>query len=266
MEYQGNTHPGQCPSGNYFNCWWNTLNLAVSRDGGRTYRHARPPRQLVAASIRRYQPEAGVLGMFAASNIVRHSDGFHYVLFFRAMGDDLAGRGLAGNCVMRTRSLGKPRSWRAWDGSAFTVRFADPYRERATLANVCTPFPREVFWSWYLNITYNTYLGRYVALGLDDSEGWSPPQTGNAKGWLTLSTSRDLVHWTNSRRILAVESVRTWRYGDPPAIAYTVVLDPASKSRNFRTVGRRAYLYYTRFNNFAYDRDLVRVPIEFSRG
>ena len=49
-------------------------------------------------------------------------------------------------------------------------------------------------------------------------------------------------------------------------MAYPVVLDPLSPSRNFQTVGQRAYLYFTRFNNFGYDRDLLRVPIEFSNG
>lgn len=36
-EYQGHTHSGQCPSGKYFNCWYNALTMAVSTDGGASF-------------------------------------------------------------------------------------------------------------------------------------------------------------------------------------------------------------------------------------
>ncbi len=46
---------------------------------------------------------------------------------------------------------------------------------------------------------------------------------------------------------------------------YGTLLDPDSESRNFETIGKTAYLYYTRFNqgHSTLDRDLIRVPIEF---
>ena len=37
----------------------------------------------------------------------------------------------AGVCLMRTQTLGDPKSWRAWDGEGFNVRFIDPYRDSA---------------------------------------------------------------------------------------------------------------------------------------
>ena len=42
--------------------------------------------------------------------------------------------------MMRTNSLLDPSSWRAWGGSGYTVRFADPYTlEPGTeAAHVCT--------------------------------------------------------------------------------------------------------------------------------
>ena len=41
-EYQGNRHQGRCPSNTYSKCWYNTLTLAVSHDGGRSvYPNAR---------------------------------------------------------------------------------------------------------------------------------------------------------------------------------------------------------------------------------
>ena len=50
---------------------------------------------------------------------------------------------------------------------------------------------------------------------------------------------------------------------------YGSVLDPDSTSRNFETSGRHPYLYFTRLHYKAcvqtLDRDLVRVPIQFSK-
>ena len=39
-EYQGHTHPGQCPQASYFPCWSNTITLSVSTNGGQTFQHA----------------------------------------------------------------------------------------------------------------------------------------------------------------------------------------------------------------------------------
>ena len=80
-EYQGHQHPGRCPSGDLPECWYNAITLAVSRDGGSTFRDARPP---PAASGRgvpyRYVPDAGPYGFFGPSNIVRKDDGYYYAI------------------------------------------------------------------------------------------------------------------------------------------------------------------------------------------
>jgi hypothetical protein len=51
----------------------------------------------------------------------------------------------------------------------------------------------------------------------------------------------------------------------PAGSAFPSVIDPGSTSRNFETVGKTAYLYYTQFHytncQQTLDRDLVRVPI-----
>jgi hypothetical protein len=52
-------------------------------------------------------------------------------------------------------------------------------------------------------------------------------------------------------------------------VAYPSVLDSDSTSRNFETTSKRAYLYFTRSNYKScrgfLNRDLVRMPIEFSK-
>jgi hypothetical protein len=46
---------------------------------------------------------------------------------------------------------------------------------------------------------------------------------------------------------------------------YASIIDHEDTTINFERTGRTAYLYYTRFNDGGLDRDLVRVPITFSR-
>jgi hypothetical protein len=67
---------------------------------------------------------------------------------------------------------------------------------------------------------------------------------------------------------MEAEAVWTYQCGDPNPIAYPVLLDPNSPSRNFETTGQSVYLYYTRFNyqncQMNLDRDLIRIPIQFN--
>jgi hypothetical protein len=173
-------------SGVFEACWYNAVTLALSSDGGQSFRHARPPPgNLVAALPYRYKDGAGPFGVFQPSNIV-YKDGYYYSLVYtqryRAQEN--------GTCVMRTKSLADPTSWRAWNGDKFDVTFVNPYRAEVAA-------------------------------------------------------------------------------GDRDPVYYPSVLDPTSKSRNFETTGRRPYLYFTRFHyrscNQTLDRDLVRLPIKFSK-
>ena len=47
-EYQGLSYPGRCPSGEYLRCLWVAETLAVSTDGGESYRPLGPRNSLVA--------------------------------------------------------------------------------------------------------------------------------------------------------------------------------------------------------------------------
>ncbi len=62
--------------------------------------------------------------MFSPSNIVAHDGWLHAFVFAEALGAQRRGA-----CLMRTRDMTDPTSWRAWDGRGFAVRFADPYAE-----------------------------------------------------------------------------------------------------------------------------------------
>ena len=260
-EYRGHTHPGQCPSGDYFDCLDTSITLAVSRDSGATFADvSEPPGHLVATLPHQWMAGAGPFGIRNPSNIIKGKDGLYYA-FSNVSQYDTQRQWV---CLMRSDDLSDPASWRYWDGTGFDGRFINPYVETASglFANVCGELALDqIGASLNDSITYNTYLGRYVLVGL------SADQVGGRELWgIYYSFSDDLIHWSH-RKPLA-EMPLPWTVGNPGAdlsILYPALLDPASDSRNFETTGKTAYLYYTRMNRGAgsLDRDLIRIPVEF---
>ena len=264
-EYQGHTHLGQCPSGMYQKCWYNSITLAVSHNGGDSYAHAQPPAHLVANLPYTYAPDSGPYGVFNPSNIIHNdTDGYYYTLLHLEQYRDQ----LWGTCVMRSSNLADPTSWRAWDGKGFNVRFVNPYLEPdASLAShLCQPVSRGEIQKMSESLTFNSYFKRFLLVGTAANHD---PITDRQVWGIYYSLSDDLIHWTPRRLIM--ETVTPWSYrcGDSHPILYPAVLDPNSSSRNFETTGKQVYLYFTRFNyascNTTSDRDLIRIPIEFSK-
>jgi len=260
-EYRGHTHPGMCPQDEYFPCWDNSITLAVSSNAGRTYEWAlEPPAHLVARFPYPYLAGAGPEGFRSPSNIIKGKDGYFYN-FFHVSEYNTQEQWV---CLMRTDDLSAPDSWRFWNGSAFKGRFADPYTDDISDPedHICPPVALEqIGASLNDSITYNTYLERYVLVGisadwLEEREVWG----------FYYAFSEDLVTWTRRKLLLEIEL--PWTVDDPGSdvsYLYPSLLDPDSTSRNFETTDKTAYLYYTR-NNFGHgslDRDLIRVPVEF---
>ena len=257
-EYQGHRHPGQCPSGEYARCWWNTITSAVSSDGGRTYVHGTSP-ALVATYPYRYVPDRGSFGAMSPSNIVRNDgDGYYYA--FVSVKEQPQGASNTNHlCLIRTKDLAAPSSWRAWSGgTTFSTTFIDPYRSSADPADhLCRAVSPDSLGDFPLgSLTFIPEAKQWLLVGAID-EGFY------------YSTSSDLVNWTPRRLLLAAPLPWTWKCGGPDPIHYPSVLDLASTSRNFETAGKTAYLYYTQFHTQncqqGPDRDLVRVPISITR-
>jgi hypothetical protein len=263
-EYHGHEHPGRCPSGEYLKCWYNVITLARSNDAGRTYRQPDGPAKLIAAVPYRYKPDAGPYGLFNPSNIVyRKADG-HYYFIARAEPYE---QQKYGACLLRTRYLADPSSWRGWDGSGFGTRFVDPYREAARPGgHLCEPVSPDQIAGMSESLTWNTYLGRYLLVS--PTNGYSPTQKRWVNGFY-YSTSPDLIHWSERQLLHEVTFPWTFACGGRPPVAYPSVLDPASGSRNFETTGQRPWLFFTRFHysdcNQTFNRDLVRVPLKLSK-
>ena len=263
MEYQGWRHApgGYCiRSGEPFSdkqkCWMNALTLATSTNGGSTFSHTAPPTHLVASPPRRWERGNGPLGFFQPSNIVRGADGWHYVTS-RIMGPAPQP---PGSCLMRTRNISDPTSWRGWNGSSFSVTFPNPYLNTLDPAeHVCQGIGVATLSE---TLTWSTYFKKWILIGSsDNADGSSGP------GFYYF-LSDDLINWSAATNVMEAELPWTWVCNDPSFVRDPSILDPASKSRNFDTTGQRPYLFFTRFNvvscSHGLDRDLIRIPIEFS--
>ncbi|HET8565707.1 MAG TPA: hypothetical protein VFL77_04445 [Solirubrobacterales bacterium] len=257
-EYQGNRHRGRCPSHRYLPCWYNAITLAHSGDGGRTYTEARPPRNLLAAAPYRYRPDQGPAGVFSPSNVVSGPGGAFYALV--RIRDPGVQRG---TCLLRTRQIGDPGSWRAWNGLGFGGRFSDPYRSRQRRRIPCTPVGRGKIAEMDESLTYNTALGAYLLVGLAPP---GPASLGPKARGIYFAISRDLVHWSERRLVTRAVTTHNYRCGGPSPLAYPSVIDSGSASRTFATSGSRPFLYYTQFRyrdcRQTAERDLMRVPLQ----
>lgn len=79
------------------------------------------------------------------------------------------------------------------------------------------------------------------------------------------------IHWSEPQ--LLVEASLGWCTVSPqsPGVPEPVnvggasIVDHGDTTINFEIAGRTPHLYYTRFNHCCLDRDLVRVPLTFTR-
>lgn len=259
-EYQGNRHPGRCPSGSYFRCWYNAVTLARSTNGGLSYAHAPAPDQLVAAPAAPFSGGGGPVGVFAPSNIVTGPHGAYFALV-RVREP----HGAHGDCLMRSTDVGAPKSWQTWDGSGFDRAFPDPYLARGQARQGCALIGVGDIAEMTESLTYNSTLGRYLLVGLAPP---GPLSVGAKAGGIYFSTSRDLIHWSPRTLIAPYATVPTYRCGQRSPIAYPSIVDPRSASRTYATSAGSPFLYFTQFHYRAChktpDRDLMRVRLQIS--
>ncbi|NJD31734.1 MAG: Ig-like domain-containing protein [Gammaproteobacteria bacterium] len=262
-----------CQPGNPFPgnpCWYNSVTYAVSTDGARSFSKPGAPAHTIAPAPYAWVPpapgvpaEGYVEGYFNPSNIVQGKDGYYYAFLMAIPFENW--NQMQGLCVFRTRTLGDPASWRAWDGSGFDLRMTSPYVTGGT-APICAFLGGFVIPS---HLVYDTYLERYMAVatspGALDVDGRSPTCG------IFYALSADLVHWSKHR--LLVEASMPWCAANPSSpgllepvnVLYPSIVDHADTTVNFEKAGRTPYLYYVRFNGDNLDRDLMRVPLTLTR-
>ena len=230
-------------------CWMVSMGLAVSQDWGRTWaRAAPPPANLVAAVPYVYEPTATIFGWGDSGGITPHpTDGYYYVAMNNRMTKGLQSNG---TCVMRTNSLLDPRSWRAWDGTGFTVPLVSAYTlppgtEAAHICKVLDPFigsPCTV-----LGTTFSTYLSAFVAtLGC-----WADAQPGQGSGnTFYWTTSADFAHWSTPQPLFVPPHQPNTQF-----YLYPAFLDATAPQRgdsNYATIGQNATLTFVRVTSNFY--------------
>jgi hypothetical protein len=256
--------PGVSTPGNP--CWYNSITYAVSTDGGRSFTKPLAPRHTVAPPPSVWTPPAvppppGVFYFYGydVSNILSGPDGYFYALVSvqpRPLDPEF------GICPIRTNALGDPSSWRAWDGSGYTRPLPNPYVTGAT-APVCS------YLHWPIgnaSIVYDTYLERYLLAG-----GGEFDVNGRQTCGYYYQLSADLIHWSHPQLIVAVRF--PWCTADPQGqdlletafVGGPAIIDHGDVTPNFERAGRAPHLYYMRFNDQGLDRDLMRVPLTFTR-
>lgn len=249
-----NIGPHPCPSKDASRCQMRALTYASSSDGGRTFDQPTVPNHLVAASPYRFDEGSEEWGIWQPSNIIRHpQDGFFYAAVL-VEDHELQ---QPGTCMIRTDNLADPRSWRAWDGHAFRIEFANPYiSEVDPLDHICQPVSPDAIGALTHSLTYNDYLGAFILLGHAvhvDTPGFY------------YALSRDLIHWTPRTLLMEADLVQT---SSTPGsyLAYPSLLDPQAPGFNFDVTGQTPYLFFSRFNDAsAGDVDLMRVQVTFTQ-
>jgi hypothetical protein len=256
-EYQGFEHPGQCT--NFTDVRWclrTSITFAVSHDDGSTYQQTSPP-ALVASFPSRYAADSGHAGAGIPSNIVHNArDGYYYA--FLNLKQEKPGQPLTVNhdCLIRTKDLADPRSWRAWSGgTSFDTTFIDPYRSTADPdAHLCKGVAADVLGDFVPgSLTFNTVANQWLFVGISG-------------GGFFYSLSPDLIHWTGRNLFYPATVPWTYMCGGPDPVHDPSLIDPTSSSRNFDTSGATAYVYFTLFHTQScqqgLNRDLMRVPIQ----
>jgi len=234
-------------------CWYNSVTSAFSLDNGLTFTHATAPAHVVAPPPVRWDPTGTPPphGYFNPSNIVQGPDNFYYSFFMavdRSRNPSL--------CVMRTQTLGDPTSWRAWDGTGFSLQMTSPYTGPAPASCTSVVYPPDVVPQ--PTVTYNAYLEKYMLVG---GTAWGGP-TEFVCGF-SYSLSPDLIHWTPKRLLRPANSPSLSGCWPPESTtkAYPSIIDHNDTTVNFEGSGQTPYLYFTRFNDPYLNRDLVRVPM-----
>jgi hypothetical protein len=231
-EYHADDH-GNCAGKTGLACWYNSVLAYRSLDGGLSFEKDHP---LVVASapFGEAVEQGRHRGFFNPSNIF--SDGTYEYVFAATTGwQDQP----YGACLFRTMKPTEPTSWRAYDGRAFSIRYADPYAPQAPAARPCAPVGPFVFPVGA--VVRDHASGQWLAVFQAARNEGAFPVDG-----FYYASSTNLLDWSDARLLLAGNTLFSdLCAGGPSVIAYPSLLDPHAMGRNFDDVGDDAYLYFT---------------------
>ncbi|MGO4706815.1 hypothetical protein AB4072_13685 [Microvirga sp. 2MCAF38] len=263
-ELRGERIHGQCPAGRYSACLLNTVTGLVSRDGGRSFQPAGTGRPPVVATLPYGFPtdRTARVGYANPSNIIERDGWFYAFVFADGYKDQRRG-----NCLIRTKDIEDPFSWRAWNGTDFSAQFIDPFREpgKDPKLHVCAPVASNVIGRMIGGIVTYRDSGSVIAVFGDKR------QDANGR-WIEgifSSTSSDLLTWTRPSLIMEAQVLWDKSCEEPHAYFYPTLIDPDARTFSFEDVGTSGFLYLTRYQldkcQVTWDRDLVRVPVTIQK-
>jgi hypothetical protein len=263
-EYHGWAHPGECHSQNYSECEYDSDTYHESKDGGYHFNSFQAPANFLAGVPYKYQIDRGPTGYSVDTNIVEWGGWYYALATSYAWPPGCSGQAGLGRCLVqeggspiRTEDVFDASSWRGWNGTDFSLSFADPYpgpmQNRAD--HVYTPVQ-------YMDVV--TAINIFQPSNVVVATLWDPWNNEYGPPGLYLSTSTDLVHWTKPvlvarlEQFLAQEPAGSWSY------AYFSLLDRRAADLNFSMIGGHPDLYYVRFDNNGQGRALFRQGIELT--
>jgi len=232
-EYHADQH-GRCLFKTDLACWYNTVLAYHSENEGKDFLPSHPL-VVAAAPFRQDVGQGRHRGFFNPSNIF--SDGKYEYFFAATTGWD--GQPF-GACLFRSATPEKSASWRAFDGSAFTIRYDDPYAKRSVAPRACAPI--SPFGFPVGSVVRARPSGTFIAVFQASHNAGQFPVDG-----FYYATSKDLEHWSEPQLLLAGATLYSnLCTAGGSVIAYPSLLDPTAKGRNFDDVGREPFLYYAK--------------------
>jgi hypothetical protein len=263
-EFHGWAHPGECHSQNDSECEYDSDTYHESKDGGYHFRSFQAPANFLAGVPYKYQIDRGPTGYSVDTNIVEWGGWYYALATSYAWPPGCSGQAGPNRCLVqeggspiRTEDVFNVSSWRGWNGTDFSLSFADPYpgpvQNRED--HVYTPVQ-------YMDVV--TAINIFQPSNVVVATLWDPWNNEYGPPGLYLSTSTDLVHWTKPvlvarlEQFLAQEPAGSWSY------AYFSLLDRTAPDLNFSMIGGHPDLYYVRFDNNGQGRVLFRQGIELT--
>jgi len=259
-------------------CNYTNITYAVSTDHAKTFTQSVGSGldHVVATLPKPWETYLGTASNIKAAlttptNIVQHTDGYYYSIFFT----DKSAAGGNGLCLMRTNNLASPSSWRAWDGSGFSLTMGPAYTTGGSPAptgvSACTPLNTTLgaTVSGAGSLSWSTYFNKYILVGFGRS---TPGGVLTCGHYFTLSD--DLINWSTPYLLKAVAPIGgncPNQTPDPKGSAYPSLIDHNQlndpNDPNFEKIGQTPYLYYVDSHPSIdpFDRDLVRVPVTFTQ-
>lgn len=239
-------------------CWYNSVSLSVSRDGGQHIQHiAPPPQHLVAAATTPYVPNNGAYGVFSPSQIVPHDGWLYSFPRFSTQMEPQGTSNSSGITVMRIqeKDLDDPSKWRFWTGgneSTFTGHFTDPYTQQGGATPSALVFGSPANAKHLRQPAPSQPVPRYLpAHGIFLMTGYANMPDGHGiAGHFGYATSKlPWGPWSEMRPITGVDVNPTKDAGAPRGL-YPSLLDPESHSLSYSTIeGDTAYLYWVQGRN-----------------